>query len=498
MSSQSSLNSTLSPTATSPLPAGRRRTQSLSANAPNVITTDRVRPDWATKLAAQRAHQARRAAAATALHTAAFLIGNNESRPFAFTRPGRFSRRNTGASSGGGGSSNNNGTDDGVAVAATVASAALAGDAPLANPGPGPRGSSGRGVMGRRSRMEELEDMMFMEAVRLSLAAEEERKRRAEKDARKEAKKREKEERKALKQQQRHTVYSGSQSPGSGSSLSLGLGRRRGNSVASNLRVEATLQGALNATTSDADSATSRPAVNTSEADDTPAGVGKGKGVDRGAVEGTELESPAPTSSTLSTSLPIPSPSHRGPSHLRQMSNASSISSSLAESLGSHNPLAATDDAINPNASGVSLARRSEDRDRDRDPGGAGMEPMFNFRSLAEMVGVQIEGETETDISTDSTKQQPPGLTNSTETTQVEEMTDEAVGESVATLTVNTKQPLPGDSTMETKSATSGKDSPPEVLITPDTPGLLPEEKDNETKTLSVHTELENASGITQ
>ena len=65
MSSQTSLNSTLQ----TPTTPGRRRAHSLSANAPNVITTDRVRPDWAAKLASARNHQARRAAAATALHT---------------------------------------------------------------------------------------------------------------------------------------------------------------------------------------------------------------------------------------------------------------------------------------------------------------------------------------------------------------------------------------------------------------------------------------------
>ena len=46
MSSSSSLSA----------PNGRRRATSLSANASQVITTDRVRPDWAKKLADARAH----------------------------------------------------------------------------------------------------------------------------------------------------------------------------------------------------------------------------------------------------------------------------------------------------------------------------------------------------------------------------------------------------------------------------------------------------------
>lgn len=60
-----------------PEPGNRRRTTSLSANAPQVITTDRVRPDWAKKLSDARAHALRRSAAATALHNAAYVLGSN-------------------------------------------------------------------------------------------------------------------------------------------------------------------------------------------------------------------------------------------------------------------------------------------------------------------------------------------------------------------------------------------------------------------------------------
>lgn len=76
MSSSSSLNSqgVTSPGATHG--ANRRRTTSLSANAPQVITTDRIRPDWAKKLSDARAQALRRAAAATALHNAAYVLGN--------------------------------------------------------------------------------------------------------------------------------------------------------------------------------------------------------------------------------------------------------------------------------------------------------------------------------------------------------------------------------------------------------------------------------------
>jgi hypothetical protein len=69
MSSSTSLHS-------GPTAPNRRRATSISANSSNVITTDRVRPDWAKKLADARANALRRSAAATALHNAAYVLGN--------------------------------------------------------------------------------------------------------------------------------------------------------------------------------------------------------------------------------------------------------------------------------------------------------------------------------------------------------------------------------------------------------------------------------------
>merc|ERR1711964_164895 len=96
-----------------------------------------------------------------------------------------------------------------------------------------------------RSRMEDLEEMMMMEAIRQSLAAEEERKKKMEKEAAKEAKKKAKEDKKKEKKEKR--VYGSGASSASGSALSLslpslGIGRRRGNSGASNLQREVTLE----------------------------------------------------------------------------------------------------------------------------------------------------------------------------------------------------------------------------------------------------------------
>ncbi|CCC09749.1 hypothetical protein SMACR_03305 [Sordaria macrospora] len=382
MSSESSVNSgSLSPGVT--LPGGRRRNQSISANAPNVVLTDRVRPEWANKLQAARAHLARRAAAATALHTAAFMMNNNESRALR----SRFGRRNTGGSGSASATPGNGDENRGTSPAAP----ATAGTTTNTDRAAGPGGNGNR-----RSRLEDLEEMMFAEAIRLSLAAEEERKKKAEKEEQKEAKKREKEREKAEKKAEKAAAKAAAKQGGpyeatrsghssaSGSSLSLpglSFGRKRGNSAASNLRVEASVASAM-ASTGAAMSSTAAPGAlgpdsNTKD---------KGKGVDRSAGAANDASAP---------SRPNPSPQPTpGPSHLRQMSSASSVSSSAAESnQGSYVPPSNLQD---PHASGLSLGGRcavSEDGDeQDRDPS-TSTEPLFNFRSLAEVVDVSIEGE---------------------------------------------------------------------------------------------------------
>jgi hypothetical protein len=110
--------------------------------------------------------------------------------------------------------------------------------------------------------------MMMMEAIRLSIAAEEERKQKEEKEAKKEAKKKEKAEKKAEKKADKAAkkgVYgSGAAGSASGSALSLALpivGRRRGNSGSSAIAREGV-------------------AANNANAD-------KGKNVDRGTSVGS-------------------------------------------------------------------------------------------------------------------------------------------------------------------------------------------------------------------
>ncbi|KAL1874357.1 hypothetical protein VTK73DRAFT_440 [Phialemonium thermophilum] len=512
MSSTSSINSTtLSTTPGSPVGGpNRRRTQSVSASAPNVVLTDRIRPDWSTKLQAARAHQARRAAAATALHTAAFLMGSNsEARPF---RVSRFGRRNTGAS----------GSVPGTGEAGPGESGGASGaDTPVTSAAEGTLlGASSRGSLApnstgthRRSRMEDLEDMMFMEAVRLSLAAEEERKRKVEKEERKEAKRREKEARKAAKAAAKNSQgpYDGGRSghsSASGSSLSLsgiGFGRKRGNSGASNLRAEASVANAI---------------ANTGGAEVPPSSSGrkdKGKSVDRGPenseepdASGEQCDAPSSVAGRSTTApRPIPPLNAPRPSHLRQMSNASSVSSSLPDSQpGSY---AAPSQLQDPRGSGLSLSGTSDDggdADRDRDPS-ASTEPMFNYRSLAEVVGVTLEGkhagrrlsviEAERKANGDDKEEESSssvhvehqgGGRNLQDAKSVPDASPRRT-EELATIGEDSTQELAQETTHQHHSHLS----PPKVMVTPDTPGIS---DNDESKRLGYETTVERVQQLAQ
>ena len=375
MSSESSLGSVLSNGGRmSPTTVTRRRTTSVSATSPSVITTDRVRPDWHQKLAAARAHTARRSAAATALHTAAYMMGNRGQESDGRT-PGPFGRRGILRRASG---ADNPGTNPAhlnmLALMSEryAASGAARDDEGEPSMTPGPRGSS------RRHRMDDLEEMMMMEAIRLSLASEEDRRKKEEKDAQKKAKKKDKEDKKAEKKARKTGVY-----PSNAHTGATGLGRN--------------------------------PSEVSYAGMETPPYSAKGKG-----VEPAESEQPhartliAPSPSTAadpqehlerarahilpSDAPPVSSPyssSPYRPSHLRNLSNASSSTSSIdgsaPGSLQSDVRGQGSSFDVSPSASGVNIptAASAQDTYISGTPpgGGAGMEPMFNFRSLAAMVG---------------------------------------------------------------------------------------------------------------
>ncbi|KAF1842101.1 C2H2 zinc finger protein [Cucurbitaria berberidis CBS 394.84] len=354
MSSTTSLNS---PTVTSP---GRRRATSLAVNDKTVITTDMVRPDWAKKLADAKAHALRRAAAATALHNAAYMMGNIQQQESRF---GLGRRRRT------------------------IFNSDSAGSSGIGTPRREGEGSSGRATDGsndlfpgrissrRGNRMDDLEELMMMEAIRLSLAAEEDRKRKedkeAAKEAKKEGKKKAKENKKVAKAQR--SIGSGFhpveiddlEDTDVGTSAAAGKGKavdRSGGPTGSNSMTEP--PSVINASTLKDDPQ--------KHLEDSRAQIQRGKTPDSGNLAPFDPFSDQPC--------------HR--SAMNNLSNASSSASSFAESYqnslrqDSQNNLApGSAYGPSPNASGVSFSQGETPPQDTPDT-----EPMFNFQSLAEAI----------------------------------------------------------------------------------------------------------------
>ena len=384
MSSESSLVSGMSTGGQfSPTSAARRRTTSISASSYTVITTDQIRPHWHQKLTSARAHAARRSAAATALHTAAYLMGNrshdSDSRAFAgFGRRGILRR--------GGGV-------DGSSAANSVSQQnmlALMAERYAASGARGETGSFGEGgpvhasrSNSRRDRVDDLEELMMMEAIRLSIVSEEERRKREEKESKKEVKRKEKENKKAEKIARKTGVYNTSANQSSsgldrtqsevslslpGSVLAPGKGKETQRSGFEQTKV---------VVSSSHSNAFTRGTTKTGSSPDTAQGH-----KDRAGTWVQPNEAPA---------LPVT----YKPSHLRTLSNASSSASSVNESASvslrnEHLGLQSSSDA-SLNSSAINIARGTATQDTlisSTPPGGGtGTEPMFNFSSLAAMVG---------------------------------------------------------------------------------------------------------------
>ncbi len=363
MSSESSLASAMSSGGRmSPISISRRRTTSLSVTSPSVITTDRVRPDWHQKLAAARAHVTRRSNAATALHNAAYLIGNRgqegDGRGLSgFGRRGIL-RRTSGADSAPGTASSQL-TMLAMMSERYAASGSARDDEGEPSMTPGPRDSY------RRNRVDDLEELMMMEAIRMSLASEEVRRTREEKERKKNAKKEEKENKKAAKAAKKAGVY-----PSSANRSTAGIDGTTGEASTSQLDFgSSTSKGKIPNNTSD-------QAFSSSPAEDPQEHLERA----RAQILPTDI------SSAYSSSA------YR-PSQLRTLSNASSSASSIEGSApgSSKSDLHGQGSSFNvsPNASGVNMPSGGSAQVISETPpgGGAGMESMFNFRSLAAMVG---------------------------------------------------------------------------------------------------------------
>ena len=339
---------------------------------------------------------------------------------------------------------------------------------------------------------------MMMEAIRLSLAAEEERKRKADKGAAKEAKKRAKEEKKKEKRE-RKGVYGSGASSASGSALSLSLaslGRRRGNSGGSNLAREIV-----------------------PESSETP--VSKGKGVDRSNVTSAPSMPSAPIdfarpgessgmpgvrhldTNTLANidNLHQPSPSPTAPekpSHLRQMSNASSPASSFVESVpGSlrndfhgHGSSSSLD---TPNAFGTNVAGHTGNTP---DTGGDSneTEPLFNFQSLAAMIGHDDEDK-------EDAAKHIEHLNGGESSTSHEQDSASLLEESIATLKIDDRR-MNGAVAQDSDAAKhttllEPQSTTPEVMITPVTPAATNHDE-HDGKQLGAGWREQIASEITQ
>jgi hypothetical protein len=359
MSSTSSLNS---PGATSP---GRRRATSLAVTDKTVVTTDMVRPDWAKKLADARAHALRRAAAATALHNAAYMMGNVQQHESRFAL-GRRRRNMFGTDSAG---------SSGQGTPRRDRESSMGQNGEASNdlfPG---RGSSRRG-----NRLDDLEELMMMEAIRLSLAAEEDRKRKEEKEAVKEAKKdtkkKAKELKKVAKAQSRvgsgfHPIeIDGIEESEAGSSSAAGKGKEvdRAGGAGFNPMGEPT------------------STINTTPMKDDP----------QKHLEDSRAQIRRKTSSSNLGPLETvdEGASHRSALRNLSHSNVSSSASSYAESYDNSlrqpgQDSLAQGSSIEPSPSGSNINLSTNDTPQ----GTPGTEPMFNFQSLAEAITPEEQSE---------------------------------------------------------------------------------------------------------
>lgn len=452
MSSSSSLNSPTSLESG----GGRKRGKSLSASSPQVITTDMVRPDWAKKLADARAHALRRSAAATALHNAAYVIGNNpsDSRGFGLGRRRRTFLNSDSQNSSGSGTPRNGSGD---------ALTQLLGSSSRERATEGQDLVAGR-QSSRRSRMEDLEELMMMEAIRLSLAAEEERKRKEEKEAEKKAKKEEKKKAKEEKKAQKQGRKSGffpidipddNPAPAGPS----GQGDSKGKAI--------DRSGAGFNPMSEPTSTLNTGASSSARADPQ-------KHLEESRAR---IQKPADSVGPASPFDPTGQTSHR--MALRQLSNASSSASSFAESetestrINDAGANSGSSFEPSPNTSGVSLGGGASPVDanfgNDTPPGGgAGTEPMFNFRSLAAVIGTEEDREK-------SNSEHIEDIGPSTTSAEASEQEKTSLEQESPGLNVPGLSPASAEGRSATRSRgdsgeSSSSSAPPPVLVTPASP----------------------------
>ncbi|KAI4185678.1 MAG: hypothetical protein LQ346_005848 [Caloplaca aetnensis] len=424
MSSSTSLSSGLSGGQLSPTSnISRRRTTSVSATDISVITTDKVRPGWHQKLTSARAHAHRRSAAATALHTAAYATGGEygEGRGFgAFGRRGLLRRGSESDYPSALGAHDN--------MLAFLAERHATGrlnriDGHEWTPS-GPSSSAPARRSSRRNQMEDIEEMMMLEAIRLSLAAEDEKREKEEKQRKKMAKKQEKEKKKQLKNEakveakiqkqirknpekywENHDRSTMGYSSLSDTSLPVeerdssppgkGKAARRPDKTTEqemeSERLESERQG--DTQVPDREEYPWTPRMPSRSETDVGASHPFVRDPPRNPQDHLERARAQLNPDLQASNMPFGSTVYR-PSHLRTISNVSSFSSSDESATGpSRTPFQGSSSSFEapPDTSAVntSQAGSSSEAFASGTPagGGAGLEPMLNFRSLAEMIG---------------------------------------------------------------------------------------------------------------
>ena len=222
--------------------------------------------------------------------------------------------------------------------------------------------------------MDDLEEMMMMEAIRLSLAAEEERTKREEKEAKKEAKKKAKEEKKEEKKARK----SGALSPGSNrSATNLAFPTSSNNphshphDLSKGKATEYTRQDLSSDQSAQLQSLSRSVPIEPTIPQNPQAHLERSRAQFQ-PITNTDL--PPPPASPYGTST-------FRPSHLRNLSNVSSSNSSLADVMQGNSR---SSQDVSPNTSGISISRGDTATSAG---GGAGLEPMFNFQSLAALIG---------------------------------------------------------------------------------------------------------------
>ncbi|KAK5128316.1 hypothetical protein LTR85_002983 [Meristemomyces frigidus] len=380
----------------------RRRATSLSANAPQVVTTDKVRPDWAKKLSDARAHTLRRSAAATALHNAAYVLGSQGDGQVRgpLSSFGRRRRTLFGDSPGASGSGTPRlpeGMTAGAYTAFFERARADRGHQDGSTDMYPARSSS------RRTRVDDLEDLMMMEAIRLSLAAEEDRKRREDKDAKKEEKKKAKEDKKQAKKEEKQAKKRG----GSNASLypvgtndststwaSTSMARSTSNLGATPAIPEEHIQGKGKAPVQDfagfnpLSEPTSTLNTEMRNRSRDQSGSPSPSRLPRAPVHDPQGHLEASRANLQPTSSsPIPTPSPRSP-HFRQLSNASSAASSFVDSApGSLRADSSLASGAGSNVDVTAGAQEGTPPSGTTPTATSSLEPMFNFRSLAAVIG---------------------------------------------------------------------------------------------------------------